>query len=1377
MGPILPRTTTRALGNGNGSLNTSHRACGLLPLRTCFLQHIPHRRCRQNWNSLRTDNHHSVAAGTRGASLTRALPNVADNAIAFKEEYTGDIEAAEEESLKVLEWPAVCKQVACFCGTSIAAELVASGQLPRGRSREESELLLQQTAEALAAKLEVRGCLDIRPAAEAAAAGACLNARQLEGVAATLEAAFALKAAATATATAPLCHSGSSSSSSSGGPNTTTVSSSKRSTKPASSPAAAAPPGDSDSDSTVSTPPAAAADPAAASESDPAVAPAAAAPLFPHLAALAAGISEEERILLRAIRGCIEHGGVCDGASEALAALRAQRRANKEQLRAEVERWARQLVTRGAAEPGAVALVRGRLCVGVRAGRQGELPRGSVRLGASSSGATLYLEPQPCVALNNAEALLAEQEEREAGRVLGLLSGMLGSRAPQVLSLLSAAVQLDVVAARAAHACWLGAVRPEFVAAEAEEEEGEGEEEGCSSSSSSCPPLHLPGAMHPVLMQRGLPPLPHPPSIDDNRFDRDFQAAPAWELMRRRAVRPEGPASELGGSSGSGGGGAAEGGAGAEGGGGGGGGASLLPKPLDLRVPAGRRVVTITGPNTGGKTVTLKAAGLLVLMAQAGLYLPCSRQQEEEEGRQQERAVTHGSPAPAAATAAAPLPSSHTPRLVWFDRVLADIGDSQSLQQNLSTFSGHIRRIKRILRSASRRSLVLLDEVGSGTDPLEGAALARAVLDTLAGQARLTLATSHHAELKRAAEDDPRFINCCMTFDTATLRPTYQLRWGAAGASNALDIAEALGFDSVVVREARALASIMAAASASEATDGAAASSSSSSIASSTSFTSSPALVGGGGSSRIAGVARSLVRQLEETRAEVAAEQVLRARRAEKQARLQATIQKVREMELQLKATPREIVLERDRLAVEVQTALDAFAAGLKPQEPVEQALEKIEALIPREVAALGGGRSGASGKSRRREGSSGGGEGGDEGEQGEEDGDEDDEEKEDEEEDGEALRPGDTVHVKSYGEMGDAQVVSVKGEHVTVRFNTIMFSAASAFSRKARPVKLHRRQVRRIQSGSSLPLGAIPWMDSYQLLTSDVSRALHGEEAEKQERDEEQDEEDGKQDGSSTAAAAAAAGTAGGQQQGEQQPQLLPPGAALLAEVAATEEDLLVGDWGSAEQTEVVSEGLVLEEEGEGEGEEEGGRRKGSSRRGRGKAAAADVTADVTASTAKTRRRRSRGAKEDEEDEEEGKEGGEDVCDGKRAPAPAAATVAGGAAGRRWRRATATAAAAQQAEVEEAQAAAAAAEAEAAGTIPAGFLVPEQTAGNTLDVAGEVPELAAADLEDRLRSAAPGSVLFVQHGMGTGAVRRAVHALLEKRRAPKGRVRQWGEA
>ena len=205
--------------------------------------------------------------------------------------------------------------------------------------------------------------------------------------------------------------------------------------------------------------------------------------------------------------------------------------------------------------------------------------------------------------------------------------------------------------------------------------------------------------------------------------------------------------------------------------------------PVSVSVAPQLRVVAITGPNTGGKTVTLKSLGLAALMARAGLFLPCSG----------------------------------TPQLPWCARVLADIGDEQSLQQNLSTFSGHIRRIARILEAlptataatataataaGAAAALVLLDEVGAGTDPAEGAALATALLQHLAERARLTVATTHFGELKALKYADPRFENASVAFDEQTLAPTYRLQWGIPGRSNALAIARRLGLEGALLEQA-----------------------------------------------------------------------------------------------------------------------------------------------------------------------------------------------------------------------------------------------------------------------------------------------------------------------------------------------------------------------------------------------------------------------------------------------------------------------------------------------------------------------------------------------------------------------------------------------
>ena len=194
------------------------------------------------------------------------------------------------------------------------------------------------------------------------------------------------------------------------------------------------------------------------------------------------------------------------------------------------------------------------------------------------------------------------------------------------------------------------------------------------------------------------------------------------------------------------------------------------PVPISLRIGGDDRVLLITGPNTGGKTVALKTVGLLCLMAQAGL------------------------PVPAAA-------GSHLP---VFEEVLADIGDEQSIEQSLSTFSGHLRNVIAVLQRAGPRSLVLLDELAAGTDPAEGAALARALLQDLLDKGALIVATTHHGELKLFAHSTPGIVNAAVEFDSASLAPTYRIVMGVPGRSNALAIAARLGLPESILRAAQA---------------------------------------------------------------------------------------------------------------------------------------------------------------------------------------------------------------------------------------------------------------------------------------------------------------------------------------------------------------------------------------------------------------------------------------------------------------------------------------------------------------------------------------------------------------------------------------------
>jgi len=192
--------------------------------------------------------------------------------------------------------------------------------------------------------------------------------------------------------------------------------------------------------------------------------------------------------------------------------------------------------------------------------------------------------------------------------------------------------------------------------------------------------------------------------------------------------------------------------------------------PIDIDPQPGTFAIVITGPNTGGKTVTLKTVGLLAAMAQSGLHIPAQSGSE----------------------------------LACFHEICADIGDEQSIEQSLSTFSAHINNIIHILKKADRHALVILDELGAGTDPQEGAALARAILSHLLAQGITTLVATHYPELKTFAHSTPGVVNASLEFNVQTLRPTYKLTLGLPGRSNALAIAQRLGLPLEIVEAARA---------------------------------------------------------------------------------------------------------------------------------------------------------------------------------------------------------------------------------------------------------------------------------------------------------------------------------------------------------------------------------------------------------------------------------------------------------------------------------------------------------------------------------------------------------------------------------------------
>ena len=193
----------------------------------------------------------------------------------------------------------------------------------------------------------------------------------------------------------------------------------------------------------------------------------------------------------------------------------------------------------------------------------------------------------------------------------------------------------------------------------------------------------------------------------------------------------------------------------------------------DIKIGDEYQSIVITGPNTGGKTITLKTFGLIQMMGQAGLFIPA------QEGS----------------------------TIAVFDNIYADIGDEQSLEQNLSTFSGHMENVKSILERITSRSLVLLDELGAGTDPKEGATLAMSILDYIASKGSTVVITTHYPELKVYGYDRPETINASMEFDQETLKPTYHLLLGIPGRSNGIEIAQRLGINQMIIDESKSLVS------------------------------------------------------------------------------------------------------------------------------------------------------------------------------------------------------------------------------------------------------------------------------------------------------------------------------------------------------------------------------------------------------------------------------------------------------------------------------------------------------------------------------------------------------------------------------------------
>ena len=419
------------------------------------------------------------------------------------------------------------------------------------------------------------------------------------------------------------------------------------------------------------------------------------------------------------IHHCIDdRGDVTDRASPKLGGIRDKLKS----LRSDIYQKLQRILQRhsNAVQEALITQRSDRFVIPVKAPQRDAIP--GIVHDASTSGATLYVEPHSIVEMGNRLRQLQRQENAEEEIIRRQLTEKVAAVLPDLEQLLAIVTILDLATARARYSHWLEGNAPRFV--------------------SDSEQITLRQLRHPLLV---------------------------WQQQHE-----QGPA----------------------------------VVPIDALVNPRLRVVAITGPNTGGKTVTLKTLGLAALMAKVGLFIPAREPVE----------------------------------IPWFDQVLADIGDEQSIEQSLSTFSGHIRRIGRILAAISgegRReeggersdgedrgdgevletasdalppslspslplsnALILLDEVGAGTDPSEGSALAIALLQYLADHARLTVATTHYGELKALKYQDERFENASVEFDDVSLSPTYRLLWGIPGRSNALTIARRLGLNESILATA-----------------------------------------------------------------------------------------------------------------------------------------------------------------------------------------------------------------------------------------------------------------------------------------------------------------------------------------------------------------------------------------------------------------------------------------------------------------------------------------------------------------------------------------------------------------------------------------------
>jgi DNA mismatch repair protein MutS2 len=400
----------------------------------------------------------------------------------------------------------------------------------------------------------------------------------------------------------------------------------------------------------------------------------------PRLDELVRGLADFRSLLTELDGKIYPDGSIDSSASPELARTRRNIERLRQEIQMALERLVRRLQQEELVQDAVVTIRNDRFVIPVRVEDKRRVA--GIVHGASSSGASVFIEPMETVPLNNELVELQDREFAEIQRVLAVFSARIREQRAEIAAAAEILGRIDLAFAKAEFARRFDCCLPQFDAGRV---------------------FSLKAVRHPLLEK-------------------------TLQSQRRKSV------------------------------------------PLTFELAEPKTMMVVSGPNTGGKTVAVKTIGLAVLMAQAGVPVLAEE--------------------------------AHMP---VFGRVLADIGDQQSIEANLSTFSAHVTNIQAMAEVADQNDLVLLDELGSSTEPSEGAALAIAILEHFRARRSMTFVTTHHTRLKAYATETPEALNAAMEFDEHTLQPTYRLLVGLPGKSSALEIAERLGLEATIIKKAHSL--------------------------------------------------------------------------------------------------------------------------------------------------------------------------------------------------------------------------------------------------------------------------------------------------------------------------------------------------------------------------------------------------------------------------------------------------------------------------------------------------------------------------------------------------------------------------------------------